>query len=135
MGEERNLVKEAEAIRGGTSREYIESRGGINAQGYYNDVAESAQLTAEERKLVTNPDGSTNQALWLQILDSKSPKKDNDFNRMSSQGGILTQAQADRKSAYDILMEEFNRYGLGSLVEPLRGLVMENVSPSNFRKT
>ena len=44
----------------------------------------------------------------------------------------LTQAQADRKSAYDILMEEFNRYGLGSLVEPLKGLVMENVSPAEF---
>ena len=42
------------------------------------------------------------------------------------------QKQADRKSAYDILMEEFNRYGLGSLVEPLKGLVMENVSPSEF---
>ena len=41
-------------------------------------------------------------------------------------------AQQARKSAYDLLYEEFNRYGLGSLVEPLKGLVMENVSPSEF---
>lgn len=45
--------------------------------------------------------------------------------------GTPEQQQA-RKSAYDILMEEFNRYGLGALVEPLKGLVMENVSPSEF---
>lgn len=40
--------------------------------------------------------------------------------------------QAARKSAYDILLEEFNRYGLGSLVEPLKGLITDNVSPSEF---
>ena len=52
---------------------------------------------------------------------------------LTSTGGLGTsQQQADRKSAYDILLEEFNRYGLGSLVEPLKGLVMENVSPSEF---
>lgn len=37
-----------------------------------------------------------------------------------------------RKSAYDLLMEEFDRYGLGSLVENIKGLVQENVSPSEF---
>jgi hypothetical protein len=45
---------------------------------------------------------------------------------------LQSQAQADRKSAYDILMEEFNRYGLGSLVESLKGLITENISPSEF---
>jgi len=45
---------------------------------------------------------------------------------------LAEQKQADRKSAYDILTEEFTRYGLGSLVEPLKGLVMDNVSPSEF---
>jgi hypothetical protein len=44
----------------------------------------------------------------------------------------LTQAQADRKSAYDLLFEEFSRYGLGGLVENIKGLVQENVSPSEF---
>jgi hypothetical protein len=58
----------------------------------------------------------------------------------SSASGSLTgtggpgtpEQQAARKSAYDILAEEFNRYGLGSLVEPLKGLVTENISPSEF---
>lgn len=38
----------------------------------------------------------------------------------------------DRKSAYDLLFQEFDRYGLGALVEPLKGLIQENISPSEF---
>jgi hypothetical protein len=37
-----------------------------------------------------------------------------------------------RKSAYDLLLEQFSIYGLGSLVEGIKGLVQENVSPSEF---
>jgi len=37
-----------------------------------------------------------------------------------------------RKSAYDLLFEQFNQYGLGALVEPLKGLVTEGISPSEF---
>jgi len=52
---------------------------------------------------------------------------------LTGTGGSGTPAdQAARKSAYDILLEEFNRYGLGSLVEPLKGLITDNVSPSEF---
>ena len=47
-------------------------------------------------------------------------------------GTGISAEQAARKSAYDILLEEFNRYGLGSLVEPLKGLITDNVSPSEF---
>jgi hypothetical protein len=41
-------------------------------------------------------------------------------------------ALQNRKSAYDLLFEQFSIYGLGSLVEGIRGLVQENVSPSEF---
>jgi len=41
-------------------------------------------------------------------------------------------AQEARKSAYDLLYEQFNQYGLGGLVEDIKGLVQENVSPSEF---
>ena len=41
-------------------------------------------------------------------------------------------AQEARKSAYDLLYEQFNQYGLGGLVEGIKGLVQENVSPSEF---
>jgi hypothetical protein len=45
------------------------------------------------------------------------------------------QAEADlrdRQSAYDILYNEFSKYGLASLVEDIKGLLQSNVSPSQF---
>jgi hypothetical protein len=48
-------------------------------------------------------------------------------------GAVGTPEQiAARKSAFDLLYEQFSQYGLGALVEPLKGLVMEGVSPSEF---
>jgi hypothetical protein len=38
----------------------------------------------------------------------------------------------DRQSAYDILYNEFNAYGLGGLVEDINYLLQSNVSPSQF---
>jgi len=50
---------------------------------------------------------------------------------------IATEAKAaqdkeKRQSAYDLLYEEFDRYGLGSLVTPLKDLITSGVSPSEF---
>ena len=42
------------------------------------------------------------------------------------------QAQAQRQSAYDILMSEFTKYGLGALVEPLKGFIVSGASPSEL---
>ena len=45
----------------------------------------------------------------------------------------LSAAQsAERQSAYDLLYAEFSKYGLGSLVEPLRGLIQSGASPAEF---
>jgi hypothetical protein len=38
----------------------------------------------------------------------------------------------DRQSAYDILYNQFNQYGLGSLVKDIEYLIQSNVSPSQF---
>ena len=38
----------------------------------------------------------------------------------------------DRQSAYDILYNEFNKYGLGGLVEDIKYLLQSDVSPSQF---
>ena len=42
------------------------------------------------------------------------------------------EAQSERQSAFDILYEQMDSLGLAALVEPLRGLIEENVSPSEF---
>jgi hypothetical protein len=41
-------------------------------------------------------------------------------------------AREKRQSAFDLLKLQFDEYGLGVLVEPLRGLIQEGVSPSEF---
>lgn len=40
--------------------------------------------------------------------------------------------KAARQSAYDLLYAQFKNYGLESLVEGIKGLIQENVSPSEF---
>jgi hypothetical protein len=51
----------------------------------------------------------------------------------SGSAGLGTPEQkAARQSAFDILKLQFDEYGLGALVEPLRGLIQEGVSPSEF---
>jgi hypothetical protein len=42
------------------------------------------------------------------------------------------QGRAERQSAYDLLYEQFKQYGLESLVEPLKGLIISGASPSEF---
>jgi hypothetical protein len=41
-------------------------------------------------------------------------------------------ALANRQSAYDLLLSQFTQYGLQGLVEPLKGLIQDNISPSEF---
>jgi hypothetical protein len=41
-------------------------------------------------------------------------------------------AQGERQSAYDLLLQQFNLYGLGSLVTPLKDLIISGASPSEF---
>ena len=40
--------------------------------------------------------------------------------------------RAERQSAYDLLYSQFSQYGLGSLVEPLKGLIISGASPAEF---
>ena len=41
-------------------------------------------------------------------------------------------SQAQRQSAYDLLLEQFKQYGLSDLVEPLKNLITSGASPSEF---
>jgi hypothetical protein len=45
---------------------------------------------------------------------------------------LAAEKKAERQSAYDLLYSEFDRYGLGSLVTPLKDLITSGVSPSEF---
>ena len=43
-----------------------------------------------------------------------------------------TPGQAGRQSAYDLLFDQFSKMGLGSLVEPLKNLIITGASPAEF---
>jgi hypothetical protein len=66
-----NAAKTAEAISI-VGAEQVERRGGVNSQGYFNDVPAYQQLTANERASVTLSNGNINTQGMLSLLDQKS---------------------------------------------------------------
>jgi hypothetical protein len=151
----RDAAREAAAIaRGSITKEQLEKRGGLNSYGKYGDSYNpNTDLTDEEYKAVTA--GKTGLALGQAInaaVEAKTaayqatlPKKpkvvdvvdDSTDKTLKTAEEIKaaadkTKGQADRQSAYDLLYEEFDRYGLGSLVTPLKDLVISGASDSEF---
>jgi hypothetical protein len=63
-------VKIAEAIAI-VGEKQVRDRGGVNAQGYFNDVPQYQQLSAADRARVTN-DGIINTTEMLEILNKQS---------------------------------------------------------------
>ncbi len=50
----------------------------------------------------------------------------------SAASAAAADALSKRQSAFDLLREQFAQYGLEALVDPLKSLIQENVSPSEF---
>ena len=90
----KDAAKTAEAI-GIVGAAEVERRGGVNAQGYFRDVDEFRQLTANERKSVTinNPGGSNHGHIdsmaMLAILNKKEAEH---FGRSLDSGVIKATA-------------------------------------------
>ena len=92
----------------------------------YSDVgfelaAKRAKAEEEAAAKKTKTGGNTNGGFDYQTyLDQQNAQNAADQKRQQGQ------------SAYDILLNEFNKYGLASLVEPLRGLITSGASPAEF---
>ena len=116
----------------------VEKMGASDSSGGVSGNRTDASYVAEGRSGTSNTGKNyINGVLatpeeWAAFLNPSGAGGAAGSGGLSSQSLLESQKQADRKSAYDILMEEFTRYGLGALVEPLKGLVMDNVSPSEF---
>ena len=88
----RNAAKEAEALTvPGITKAYIESRGGLNSQGYYNDVPAYQQLTANETASVTLSNGHIDSMGMLSILNQKEAEH---FGRSNSIVTEIAQSNA-----------------------------------------
>jgi hypothetical protein len=70
----------------------------------------------------TETGGGTDDALLQAIL----------AGQQTAAANAAAQAQAERQSAYDILLSEFSRYGLSALVEPLKGFIISGASPAEL---
>jgi len=166
----RSAKAEADAIKAGMTKEYIESRGGVNASGYYGDSwsaeknlsdAEYAAIVAKggnvgaainaatDKKQGFTPSSFTGfsastskpEPTYIGSGAINDPLKLNgtlytgEYNGLTYVNGVSTislAAKAERQSAYDSLLAEFNKYGLGSLVKDIRGLIEKDVPPSQF---
>jgi len=167
----------ANAAPGQTAEQYLASRGGVNASGYYGDSwnAKMNLTDAEYMKALNDAKaaGKTGAALGAAINAATQAKQGisgvgkggynaagtpvagGQFDQFgnfvgsavgtsaTNSTGLKTDAQiaaetlaagqkADRQSAYDLLYQQFNQYGLGALVTPLKDLITGGASPSEF---
>lgn len=79
---------------------------------------------------------SGTSATGQQYIEGR-PVSSSEFNAWLGLGGtkgssVASAAQAERQSAYDLMLSEFTKYGLSSLVEPLKGFVISGASPAEL---
>ena len=86
-------------------------------------AASSSQGTRDDAGFYTATDGTkfTDQLAFANYQASLNQEK---FNQAAASG--------DRRSAFALLKEEFNRYGLGDLVGEIETLTAEGISPAEF---
>jgi len=158
----KSAIEANAASQGISAQEYLTSRGGVNpVTNTYGDsynpifdltdaeyktalagktgVAQGQSLNAAaeaKRQSVLGASGTAFKA-----PDGKFYESERDYRTTvaggadgaSGSSGLGTSAQQSaRQSAFDLLKLQFDEYGLGALVEPLRGLIQEGVSPSEF---
>jgi hypothetical protein len=86
---------------------------------------------------VTSPTGaiySTTSAsdAVTKFTSGSAPLSASSSTTATGVAGTMDEDYKDRKSAYDLLYSEFKQYGLEALVTPLKSLIEEGVSPSEF---
>jgi hypothetical protein len=153
----RNAAKEAAAIARGVSKEEVERRGGINASGYYGDSFDpNTSLSDEEYAAAISGKSGVeagkainaaikNKGLTVQTgtpidtdtLGNYTAPDGRIFTDLASYNAYITKTNAEEKrregqSAYDILYNEFDKYGLGSLVKEVQQYIVDGLSPAEF---
>jgi len=104
---------------------------GVLADGtpFYGWDAQGKPVTSPNGTIYsrTSPSDATSNA-----NSGASPLTFSSSSTATGATGMTDKDFAERKSAYDLLYQQFSQYGLGSLVEPLKNLIIEGVSPSEF---
>jgi hypothetical protein len=131
----RDAAKEAAAVKSGNATQAeIDARGGINASGYYGDSWSADKNLSDAEYAAARAKGGG------AAINAATAAKSGNVGTGAGTGAVtgttvapLTQNNSGRQSAFDTLYNEFNKYGLGSLVESVRGLITDaNTSPSQL---
>jgi len=96
-----------------------DSDGGLQFQTYGAKITEDATGNVKPFSSTTS---TTNTASTTTLKTAEQIAAD----------AAKAQAQGERQSAYDLLYSQFKLYGLESLVEPLKGLIVSGASSSEF---
>jgi hypothetical protein len=148
----RDPAREAAAIaRGTTTKEEIERRGGINASGYFGD-SYNPNTSLSDQEYAAAVTGKTGLDIGKAINDAiktkatkANPASSTAGSNTVTAGSTATPPQglgsatntstdtAERKSAYDLLYDEFDRYGLGTLVSDIKNILIDgSYDPAEF---
>ena len=100
-------------------------------KSYLQDNPDSPEAI-EERIATGENDGEDNGTTKGGIYTASDGKKFNDPDTYALYQQELDKDRAERVSAYDLLLSEFKQYGLDALVTPLKSLIEEGISPSEF---
>jgi hypothetical protein len=102
---------------------YVKFKSSDNSAG----TGDTGDVTDIDGKVYTASDGKTFTDQQAFVDYEISLRESNAQTKL-----IADQNKAERKSAYDLLFSEFKQYGLEALVTPLKSLIEEGVSPSEF---
>jgi hypothetical protein len=161
----RSSKAEADAMKNlGLTKEYIESRGGVNASGYYGDSwsaeknlsdAEYAAIVAKGGNVAAainaataakkSGDGTVTSKPGSQTTAEPTTYTAEDGTKFTDQAAFAAYAEMlqnqkfnqgkvyeARRSAFQLLRDEFNRYGLGELVGDVEALIKGGLPPAEF---
>lgn len=90
----RDTKAEKEAMSIGYTKEQIEARGGVNAEGYWGDVPSYSRLSSAEYRTVTNKDGTVNTGAMAAIYQQKA------YNYFIGQGMSAQEAAKKASGGY-----------------------------------
>jgi hypothetical protein len=98
--------------------------------GLQETFANQMQLDSAKVSAQIKADATNTQATILANQQSQLATQQYNTQMYNTQNDYANSLA--RQSAFDVLMTEFNKFGLGSLVEPLSGMLKQNVSPAQF---
>ena len=131
----KNLEANAQG-QGMTAAEYLASRGGLNlVTGKFGDSYDPTKdLTDAEYLAIKAKGGNVGAALNVATATKSGITADgNTATNVATDTAASAAAKAERTSAYNTLYDEFNKYGLGSLVSDVKNyLINSTFDPSEF---